>query len=67
MKDDKMSNANNAFVKKEQNKLKGMMGDRPGAPKEMEKFNAYMSNDGAKAKSFARGLCKGMDDAYPLK
>jgi len=35
--------------------------------KEMEEFNAYMSNDGENAKEFGRKLCKGLDDAFPLK
>ena len=48
-------------------KMKKMMGNRPGAPREMREFNAFMSNDGEKAKMAARNLCKGMDDAYPLK
>jgi len=43
------------------------MGDRPGAPPEMKHFNAFMSNDGENAKESARKLCKGLDDAYPLK
>lgn len=59
--------SNNAFVKAEQMKMKARMGDRPGAPKEMEKFNAFMSNDGERAKESARKLCKGLDDAFPLK
>lgn len=67
MKDDAMVQSNNAFVKAEQMKLKAKMGDRPGAPKEMREFNAYMSNDGEKAKMSARKLCAGLDDAFPLK
>lgn len=63
MKNDVLSN--NAFVKKEQNKMKSMMGDRPGCPPEMKKTNAYMSNDGEDAQKFARKL--NMDDAYPIK
>ena len=51
----------------EQMKMKSRMGDRPGAPKEMHKFNAYMSNDGAKAQESARKLCSGLDAAFPLK
>jgi len=47
--------------------MKNKMGDRPGAPAEMKHFDAYMSNDGEKAKESARRLCKGLDDAYPLK
>ncbi len=63
MKNEVMSN--NAFVKKEQNKMKSMMGDRPGAPGEMKKFNAYMSNDGEDAQRYASNLK--MDDAFPIK
>ena len=67
MKDNKMVQSNNAFVKAEQMKMKGKMGNRPVMKKEMEEFNAYMSNDGANAQDFARKLCKGMEDAFPLK
>lgn len=67
MKDNKMVQSNNAFVKAEQAKMKGMMGNRPGAPAEMKHFDAYMSNDGEGAQDFGRKLCKNMDDAFPLK
>lgn len=67
MKDNSMVQSNNAFVKSEQSKMKTRMGNRPGAPAEMKHFNAFMSNDGEKAKTSARKLCKGLDDAYPLK
>jgi hypothetical protein len=67
MKDNKMVQSNNAFVRAEQAKQKKMMGDRPKMKKEMEEFNAYMSNDGENAKEFGRKLCKGLDDAFPLK
>lgn len=67
MKDNKMVQSNNAFVRKEQAKMKGKMGNRPGAPKEMREFNAYMSNDGEKAQAAGRKLCAGLDDAFPLK
>ncbi len=67
MKDNSMVQSNNAFVKTEQAKLKSKMGNRPGAPAEMKHFDAYMSNDGEGAKAFGRKLCKGMDDAFPLK
>jgi len=67
MKDNKMVQSNNAFVKAEQQKLKAKMGNRPGAPAEMKHFDAFMSNDGEKAKASARKLCKGLEDAYPLK
>lgn len=67
MKDNKMVQSNNAFVRAEQAKQKKMMGDRPKMKKEMEEFNAYMSNDGENAKEFVRKLCKGLDDAFPLK
>ncbi len=67
MKDNSMVQSNNAFVKAEQAKMKNKMGDRPGCPPAMKKFDAYMSNDGEKAKASARKLCSGLDDAYPLK
>ena len=67
MKDDKMVQSNNAFVKAEQAKMKKHMGNRPGAPAAMKEFNAFMSNDGAKAQESARKLCSGLDDAFPLK
>ena len=67
MKDNKMVQSNNEFVRREQAKMKGMMGNRPKMKKEMEEFNAYMSNDGAKAEDFGRKLCRTMDDAFPLK
>jgi hypothetical protein len=59
--------ANNAFVKAEQAKMKSRMGDRPGAPAEMKHFDAFMSNSGEKAKESARKLCSGLDEAFPLK
>lgn len=67
MKENNMVQSNNAFVRAEQAKMRGKMGNKPAMKKEMEEFNAYMSNDGASAQSFARGLTKGMDDAFPLK
>lgn len=59
--------SNNAFVKAEQNKMKAKMGDRPGAPAEMKKFNAFMSNNGEVAQESARKLAGNLDDAFPLK
>jgi hypothetical protein len=67
MKENKMVQSNNAFVKAEEMKLRKMMGNRPVMKKEMEQFDAYMSNDGAKAQSFGRKLCSGLEDAFPLK
>ena len=67
MKDNKLVQSNNAFVKAEQMKLKDKMGNRPVMKREMEEFNAYMSNDGENAQDFARKLCRTMEDAYPLK
>lgn len=64
MKNNSMSN--NAFVKAEENKLMGKMGDRPGCPPEMKKFNAYMSNDGEAAKKSANKLAGSLEDAFPL-
>lgn len=67
MNDNKEVMSNNAFVKAEQNKLKAKMGDRPGCPPEMKKFNAYMSNDGDAAKKACNKLAGNMDDAFPVK
>ena len=67
MKDNKRVESNNAFVRREQSRMKTMMGGRPKMKKEMEEFNAYMSNDGMNAEEFGRKLCKGLDDAFPLK
>jgi hypothetical protein len=67
MKDNKMVQSNNAFVKKEQAKMLKMMGDRPGAPKEMKKFDAFMSNNEMTSKESARKLCVTLEDAFPLK
>lgn len=67
MKDNKMVQSNNMFVKSEQMKMKKNMGNRPMMKKEMEEFNAYMSNDGQNAQDFARKLCSGLEDAFPLK
>lgn len=67
MKDNKMVQSNNAFVKSEQMRMKGMMGNRPVMKKEMEEFNAYMSNDGENSQNFARKLCRTLEDAFPLK
>jgi hypothetical protein len=58
--------SNNAFVKGVEGKMKSMMGDRPGAPKEMKHFDAFMSNNGEEAKKSANKLCSGLDDAFPL-
>jgi hypothetical protein len=66
MKDNKMVQSNNEFVRREQARMKGMMGNRPMMKREMEEFDAYMSNDGENAKDFARKLCRGLDDAFPL-
>ena len=41
MKDNKMVQSNNAFVRAEQAKMKKHMGNRPVMKKEMEEFDAY--------------------------
>lgn len=57
----------NAFVKREQEGMLKMMGDRPGAPAEMKRFNAFMSNNGEVAQKFARELTAGIDHkAFPV-
>ena len=58
--------SNNAFVQSEQNKMRAKMGDRPGCPPEMKKFNAFMSNGGEEAKRAANKIAGSLDDAYPL-
>jgi len=60
MKDNKMVQSNNAFVKAEQQKMKSRMGNRPGAPAEMKHFDAFMSNDGENAKESARKFPTGL-------
>jgi hypothetical protein len=67
MKEDKMVQSNNAFVRAEQARMRSKMGGRPTLNAEMKDFCAYMSNDGEHAKEFARDLSRGMDDAFPLK
>lgn len=59
--------SNNAFVKAEQGKILAKMGDRPGCPPEMKKFNAFMSNNGEVAQESCRKLTKGLEDAFPVK
>ena len=59
--------SNNAFVKGVQNKMKNKMGDRPVVPKEMKKFDAYMSNNEATVKVAENKLCGGLEDAFPRK
>lgn len=67
MKENKMVQTNNAFVRAEQAKLRSMMGGRPKLKREMEEFNAYMSNDGEHAQEFARDLTRSIEDAFPVK
>lgn len=68
MKDNNMVMSKNEFVKQEQKVLKSMMGDRPGAPAPMKKFNAYMSNNGEYAQECTRSITKGLDKkAFPVK
>lgn len=67
MKEDKMVESNNAFVKREQMRMRTMMGGRPAVPREMKEFDAYMSNDGEAAQKFTRDLTRGIDDCFPVK
>lgn len=63
---DKVSNKN-AFVKKEQNTLKSMMGDRPKVSSDLKRFDATMSNDGAAAEKMCGKLTAGLDKkAFPV-
>ena len=57
----------NAFVRKEQDVLKTMMGDRPKVPAEMKQFNAFMSNNVDTAESMCNKLTSGIDKkAFPV-
>lgn len=67
MKKNSMVMSNNAFVQQQENRLAGMMGDRPGAPAEMKKFDAFMSNNGEYAMDCAGKITKGIDNAFPVK
>lgn len=61
-------NSNNAFVKSQQARMSGMMGDRPGVKADGKKFNANMSNDGNATEAFARKVTSGLDkSAFPVK
>ena len=64
MKDDVLKT--NEFVRAEQKKMRGMMGDRPKKDPECYKFNAYMSNEGENAQEYARKEIH-LDDAFPVK
>lgn len=65
MRDKVMSK--NAFVKKEQDVLKSMMGDRPKMAPDLKRFNATMSNDGAAAEKMCNKLTSGIDKkAFPV-
>ena len=66
MKDNKVT-SKNAFVKKEQQSMKSMMGNKPTVPAEMKKLNAFQSNSGERAEEMARRLTKGLDKkAFPV-
>lgn len=68
MKDNNEVMSKNEFVKKEQEVMKTMMGNRPGVKPEAAKFDAYMLNNGEGAQKFARDLTKGIDEkAFPVK
>lgn len=57
----------NAFVKREQEVLKSMMGDRPKVPAAMKEFNAFMSNNGDTAEAMCTKLTSGIDHkAFPV-
>ncbi len=62
----KVSNKN-AFVKKEQDVLKTMMGERPTVPAEMKRFDAFMSNNAETAQAMCTKLTSGLDKkAFPV-
>ena len=57
----------NAFVRREQDVMKSMMGDRPTVPAEMKRFNAFMSNNGDTAEAMCEKLTSGIDKkAFPV-
>lgn len=57
--------ANNAFVKGQQSRIQGMMGNRPGLSSELD---AKMSNNESAAESFTKKITKGLDKAaFPVK
>jgi hypothetical protein len=59
--------AKNAYVRREQEVMKSMMGERPRVPAEMERFDAYMSNNGEHAQDFCEKLTAGIDKkAFPV-
>lgn len=67
MKDSNIVMSKNEFVKQEQKVMKSMMGSRPGAPAEMRRFNAYMSNNADCIDAAVKAATKGLDkDAFPV-
>ncbi len=67
MKDNNKIMSKNAFVKKEQQNMKSMMGDRPGAPAEMKRFDAYMSNNEKTVDAAVQKATAGLDKkAFPV-
>ncbi len=57
--------SNNAFVKGQQNRMAGMMGNRPGMSSDLD---AKMSNNESLAESFTQKVTKGLDKAaFPVK
>lgn len=63
----KTTKAADAFAKAAQKRQMADQGTTAKMPKEMGKYNAFMSNDGAKAKAAARKLTAGLDKkAFPV-
>lgn len=63
----KAAEAKNAFVKRQEDGMLTMMGVRPTVPAKMERFDAYMSNNGDSAQSFCDKLTAGIDKkAFPV-
>lgn len=61
-------NANDMFVKKQQNELSRMAGKHPDLKGEAMEFNAYMCNNGMHAQMLAKELTAGIDNvAFPVK
>ena len=57
----------NAFVRREQDTMKTMMGKRPTVPAEMKRFDAFMSNNEQTSENFCEKLTAGLDKkAFPV-
>lgn len=61
-------NANDAFVKRQQDALAAKAGRVPKLSEKSMDFNAYMCNNGEHAQEVARDITAGLDKtAFPVK